>query len=120
MAPEETANKFNEFINARDISGLSSMMTNDHSFIDTLDNTITGKENCVNVWAGFFKAFPDYKNHFTKVTAKFDVVMIEGFSTCSEKMLDGPALWTAKIEGDKISEWRVYEDSEMNRSRIYL
>lgn len=112
MTVEETVIKFYDFINSCNIGGLSSMMTDDHAFIDTLNSEIKGKENCVIACEGFFEAFPDYKNYFTKLAYKDNFVMIEGYSTCSVKILDGPALWTAKVNGNKISEWRVYEQNE--------
>lgn len=119
MAAVETANKFNDFINARDISGLSDMMADNHIFIDMANKMTAGKENCVKAWEAFFNAYPDYRNHFTKFTTKGKFVLIEGHSTCCEKLLEGPALWTAKIDGDKVSVWRVYEDTKENRSQIY-
>ena len=32
--------------------------------------------------------------------------------------LDGPAIWTARIEDGKVSEWRLYEDTPANRARL--
>jgi hypothetical protein len=41
-----------------------------------------------------------------------------GHSVCSDTRLAGPALWTAKVEGDLVSEWRVYEDTSADRTRL--
>ena len=61
---------FNECINRRDLGGLSRLMTDDHVFTDSANNTISGKERCVEAWRGFFAAFPDYRNHFEHVVSR--------------------------------------------------
>src|SRR6266702_2196979 len=83
---------FNECINRRDLGGLSRLMTGDHVFIDSANNTISGKERCVEAWRGFFAAFPDYRNHFEHVV----------------------------FSGSKavIAEWHVYEDTSANRALL--
>lgn len=45
------------------------------------------------------------------------MVMI-GHSECSVDVLDGPAIWTAKIRGDQVAEWRVYDDTQENRTEL--
>ena len=71
-------------------------------------------------WLDFFDRYPDYKNHFSRVESRGDFVVIEGYSTCSYDPLDGPALWTAKVENDLVAEWRVYLDTEENRKMLNL
>lgn len=66
-------------------------------------------------WKVFFESYPDYKNVFEHATTKDDTVILTGYSTCSYDPLDGPAIWTAKISCEKVSEWRVYTDNEENR-----
>jgi len=99
--------KFNEKINAQDHEGLAELMTDDHTFVDS-DNTVTkGKETMKKGWKEFFKKYPDYKNTFTNVTTQNNIVVMIGYSTCSHKPLNGPNVWTAKIRGKRVSEWRV-------------
>ena len=45
-------------------------------------------------------------------------VVVVGRSSCSDKRLDGPALWAAKESDDKLAEWRVYEHTPANRSTL--
>jgi ketosteroid isomerase-like protein len=111
---------FNECINRRDLGGLSRLMTDDHVSIDSDNNTTSGKEPCVEVWRGFFAAFPDYRNHFEHVVLSGRKAVIVGCSVCSDARLAGPALWTAKIEGQLIAEWHVYEDTSANRALLRL
>ena len=115
-----TVLRFNDFINARDIEGLSQMMTNDHTFIDAVNNRVSGKSACARAWQGFFEAFPDYRNEFSHISAHEEFLAIVGRSSCSDPRLDGPALWTAKVRGNFVSEWRVFEDTLSNRNRLGL
>jgi ketosteroid isomerase-like protein len=116
--PASVAVRFNECINGRDIDGLSSLMSDDHRFIDSADEVISGKEGCLHAWQGFFESFPDYRNVFTSVTARDEVVVIAGHSECSVPSLRGPALWTATIRAGTVTEWRVYDDTPENRRRL--
>ena len=111
--------QFNEAITNQDIDGLAVLMTDDHVFIDSANTEFRGKDKALQAWQGFFEAFPEYKNVFDQVEAKTDTVVILGHSICpSNKELDGPAIWTAKVEGDKLAEWRVYEDTSENRKKL--
>ena len=71
---------FNECISRRDLGGLSNLMTDDHVFIDSGDNTIAGKERCVEAWRAFFATFPDYRNHFVRVLSAASEAVILGRS----------------------------------------
>ena len=106
---------FNACINTRDLAGLAALLTDDHTFIDAANTAVHGKHRVVEAWQGFFALFPDYRNLFDRVESRQDLVAIMGCSTCSEPQLDGPALWTAKVRGDQVAEWRVYTDTPANR-----
>jgi len=98
--------RFNEKINQRDLDGLVQLMTDDHLFID---NSGDVDRNMKEGWREFFKSYPDYRNIFTSVTVKNNVVVMVGYSTCSnEPRLNGPSMWTAKVRDGRVSEWRVY------------
>lgn len=103
-----TALRFNERINQRDLEGLAGLMTDDHTFIDNSGEVTRGKPVMKEGWREFFKKYPDYRNKFTCVAIQSNVVVMVGYSTCSYKPLDGPNVWTAKIRGGRVSEWRVY------------
>jgi ketosteroid isomerase-like protein len=111
---------FNECINRRDIDGLAALMTEDHTFIDTANHSVQGKDQVVEAWRGFFALFPDYRNIFERVELRHSFVAISGYSTCSEPQLDGPALWTAKLRDGQVAEWRVYHDTSDNRKLLSL
>jgi ketosteroid isomerase-like protein len=99
--------KFNEKINQQNLEGLAALMTDDHTFVDS-DGTMTkGKNTMRKGWAEFFKRYPDYRNVFTCVTVQNNVVVMVGYSTCSFKPLNGANMWTAKVRGKRVSEWRA-------------
>jgi ketosteroid isomerase-like protein len=112
--------QFNEYINEQDIDGLSAMMTEDHTFIDSSDEVHAGKEMMVAGWADFFRLYPDYRNHFEIIESRGDLVLVIGHSTCAEETLDGPAIWTAKVKDNLVQEWRVYLDTKENRQKLSL
>ena len=109
--------RFNERINARDLEGLVAMMTGDHFFVDSEGERHEGMEEG---WEEFFARYPDYRNVFTQVQVEGDFVAVAGYSTCSYGPLDGPALWSARVRGGLVSEWRVYLDTPENRGEIGL
>jgi len=97
--------KFNEKINQRDLEGLAELMTDDHTFVDSDGEITKGKDIMKKIWRKFFEKYPDYRNIFTSVTVENDIVVMVGYSTCSfERALNGPNIWTAKIQGGRISE----------------
>jgi len=100
--------RFNERINQRDLKGLVELMTEDHTFIDSDGKITKGRDVMKEGWKAFFETYPDYRNVFTCVTVQSKVVVMVGYSTCSHKPLAGPNIWTAKVRGNRVSEWRVY------------
>lgn len=118
--PKLTALQFNQCINDQNIHGLSNLMTENHSCILGDEEARIGKEIMTKAWQDFFNMCPDYKNHFTKIESRENFVIIIGFSTCSYKALEGPALWTAKIENDLVAEWRIYDDTVENRNLLKI
>ena len=110
---------FNEAINQRDLDALDGLMTDDHTFIDSDGKVLAGRQRVLEAWRGFFETFPDYRNEWSRVIPMGGTVIAVGRSVCStEPALDGPAIWTARTADGKVSEWRVYEDTPSNRSRL--
>lgn len=99
--------RFNEKINEQNLEGLAELMTDDHTFIDNDGNVTEGRDAMKEGWREFFKKYPDYRNEFTSVTVQDNIVVMVGYSTCSFKPLNGPNIWTAKIQGGQVSEWKA-------------
>jgi predicted SnoaL-like aldol condensation-catalyzing enzyme len=96
------------------------MMTDDHTFIDRAGVIDKGKESMTKGWIEFFASFPDYKNTFTRIESRDDLVVLHGYAYWSEESKYDPAIWIARIEGDLVAEWRIYEDTEENRKKFGL
>ena len=118
--PTAVATRFNECVNRRDLAGLSALMPEEHRFVDPSGAVVSGRQACLSAWRGFFAAFPDYRNTFTSLTTRGNVVVIVGHSECADPALSGPALWTAAVDGERVTEWRVYEDTPEQRAALGL
>lgn len=116
--PKLTVLQFNEYINNQDADELGKLLSEGTKLVEGEETTKTGKAEVENYWIEFFKLVPDYRNHFTRIESEGDRVIIIGFSTCSNELLDGPALWTASVKDDLIDEWRILEDTRENRASL--
>jgi len=118
--PKLIALLFNECINDQDLSGLTRLMTENHAFIDREGRAHGPKQVMVDGWRDFFKMFPHYRNTFTRVESRGNLVIIQGYAYWSEQQTYDPVIWTATIVHDMVREWRVDSDSEENRKRFHL
>jgi len=116
LTPAAAAEAFNTHINAADLRGLASLMSEDHRFIDSQGNMVSGKPACIAAWSGFFRAFPGYRNTLDQFFHFDNMVTVTGFSDCpNHPELTGPAIWSATVMADRLTEWRVYLDTVHNR-----
>jgi ketosteroid isomerase-like protein len=110
--------QFNDCITRGDLAGLGARMTDNHRFVDSAGQEWSGRDVCLETWAGFFDAFPGYRNVFVSVDSTGPVVVVTGRSECVEPSLDGPAIWTATVSGDRVAEWRVHDDTAEVRAAL--
>jgi ketosteroid isomerase-like protein len=61
MTNKQTINAFIEHINAHDVAGLGTLMSDDHTFIDAHGNQVCGKDKMISAWLAYFEWFPDYR-----------------------------------------------------------
>lgn len=118
--PISIVKAFNDCINNQDIDGLSGLMAENHTFIDRDGNSDGPKSRMVEGWKQFFQMFPEYRNTFTKIIATDNRVFVLGFAYWSEKEPYDPVIWTAVVENNLVSEWRIYEDTPGNRRKFKL
>jgi ketosteroid isomerase-like protein len=116
LTPAAAAEEFNSHINTANLRALASLMSEDHRFIDSEGNTVSGKPACIAAWSGFFRAFPGYRNRFDSYHEFGSTVMFTGYSECpNHPELTGPAIWSATVMAERLTEWRVYLDTVSNR-----
>ncbi len=85
-----------------------------------LPTQVRGKGACLDVWRGFFAAFSNYRNDAAEWRTNGVEVAMAGSSSCSDKRLDGPALWLAVTNGTMVAEWQVLDDDKTGRKKIGL
>jgi ketosteroid isomerase-like protein len=115
--PKSIALQFNECITNADLNGLSNLMTEDHVFIDIVNNRIKGKDNnIVQAWEPFFNLYPGYQNIFENIAVRGSTVIMQGYSICSDEILTNiRAIWVAEIINNKVGSWHIYSDTKENR-----
>jgi ketosteroid isomerase-like protein len=109
-------------INEHDIDNICLLMSNDHTFIDSHGNEVTGKDKMKAGWIGYFNIFPDYAIEITDFFANGNTLAAFGFASGTYKGLKSdknenywklPAGWKAIIEKDKIKLWQVCADTNI-------
>ena len=110
---------FNTAINEGDIDTLSSLMTDDHTFISSDGNVVSGAQKMMDGWREFLVMFPDYKNTFDHILQDGNMVVAIGTASGTyngnrglvpENRIEMPAAWKAIVENDRIAEWQVFAD----------
>jgi predicted SnoaL-like aldol condensation-catalyzing enzyme len=111
---------FNECIANQNLEGLAALMSEGHTFIDRTGEISQPKAFMVQAWGKFFAAFPDYSNTFSRVESIGDTVSIVGHAFWSKEQPYDPVLWSARIDGGLVAEWRILEDTPENRKLLNL
>jgi ketosteroid isomerase-like protein len=123
--------EFMKRINQRDPDRLADLMSEDHTFVDSLGGAVCGKERMRQGWKQYFAMCPDYwVVHETIIALEHQIAI---FGTAGGTIagqhdagLDNhwrtPAAWLAVLHNDLIKEWRVYADNKpvydiLSRSR---
>ena len=116
--PELTAHAFANAINRHNIEELTTLMTEDHLFIDSLGAQVQGKDKMTAGWAAYFQMVPDYTITIEETYSNGDSVVMLGTAqgTYSATKWQTPAAWKARIRGALVAEWRVYADNEPIRA----
>ena len=124
---------FVDAINSRQSDQIAELMTADHVFIDTEGSSVRGTRALKEAWRGYYRLFPDYAVKIDRAIDRGDIVILLGSSSGSlseyaqetlnrpdgspaqDGDFQGSAIWTARIDGDRVSEWRVYPDTDSVR-----
>ena len=110
---------FNNAINEGNVELLSSLMTDDHTFIDASGVAHSGVKEMTEGWKDFFHMFPDYKNNFENILQDGDLVVALGTASgtyngnrglIQKNRIKWTAAWKAIVENGRIKVWQVYTD----------
>lgn len=121
MTPLQIAQAFVDRINHQDADGVAKLMTEDHRFIDSLGQIMTGRDTMRNGWQYYFAMVPDYKLTADSWLTDSMVVVMLGTARGTyspdgvrspERKWSCPAACRALICGALVAEWQVYADNE--------
>src|ERR1700733_5334810 len=99
MNPVETVLAFLDAINRHDSDQLAASMTEDHVFIDSLGNSVRGRETMRAGWRGYFAMCPDYRVSHEDILNTGDTVAVFGSAggTIHEIKWQTPAAWRVVV-----------------------
>ncbi len=114
MGPSEVAAVFVARINAHDLAGLGELMTEDHVFVDALENRTAGRAVMQAGWQHYFSLVSDYWIRVDRVFEDGCVVAMFGRAggTYQATAWEVPAAWLAEVREDRVGAWRVYADNQ--------
>jgi peptidase E/ketosteroid isomerase-like protein len=122
-----TVKEYIKRINEHNVEAIINMMSEDHSFVDSLGINTTGRENMRAAWDTYLTFFPDYTVQIKDIISKNGMVAVFGTAKgtlatggrlLEENKFEIPASWTAVVKDGKIAKWRVYADNEPVRKLI--
>jgi len=115
-----TINSFIAAINAHNVSTIGSLITDNHVFMDAHGKNVTGKQQAIEAWSGYFSWFPDYKIEVESMLQNNDTLAVFGYasgtyaaSTDTNAHWRLPASWRVVIHDNKVAEWQVYADTKI-------
>jgi limonene-1,2-epoxide hydrolase len=110
---------FVKAINDHDVNAIVNLMSDDHIFIDAMDNKSVGKKGMKEAWDRYYELFPDYLIEISDIIESESVIGLFGYVNATYKNLTNelnsnfwriPASWKAIVENNKIKHWQVYCD----------
>jgi ketosteroid isomerase-like protein len=122
--PIQVVLSFLDRINAHDVDGICTLMTQDHTFVDGLGNKFSGVENLRKGWASYFSWFPDYAVSHDEILCSGQIVLLTGSARGTyaiggrlpkENHWEVPVAWKAVVRNYQIAEWHVYADNQPTR-----
>jgi ketosteroid isomerase-like protein len=114
-------------VNRHLVDDLTTLMTEEHCFIDSLGNTVRGRQNMQAGWAAYFLMVPDYSIAVDETYSDGPAVLMLGVAEGTyapdgkftpENRWKTHAAFRVLVEHSKVAEWRVYADNEPIRERM--
>jgi ketosteroid isomerase-like protein len=117
----DTVLQFLERINQHDADKLAELMAEDHVFIDSLGQSVTGRENMRLGWRGYYAFCPDYWVSHEEIFSSGDLVAVFGAAggtiAADGKLPAGnkwrtSAAWLAIVKKGLVMQWSIYADNK--------
>ena len=74
-------------------------MTEDHVLVDREGESVKGGEMMTVCWVEFFQRYPRYRNTFTRVESRDDLVILVGYAEWDGGGAPHHAIWTGQNQG---------------------
>jgi ketosteroid isomerase-like protein len=113
--------RFLERINQHDAERLAELMTEDHVFVDSLGQSVRGRDPARLGWRGYYAFCPDYWVLHEEVFPSGSRIAVFGTAggtiavdgkLPSENKWRTSAAWLAVVEKELVKQWRVYADNK--------
>ena len=111
-------------INRRRPAEMSELMTEDHTFVDSLGREESGRWAAIAGWTEYFRCFPDYSIRIEMLLSQGSHVAVFGSASgtysgpqglVAENRMEMPAAWRAVVEQGRVKRWQVYADGTEGR-----
>jgi uncharacterized protein (TIGR02246 family) len=113
--------QFMERINQHDADKLADLMSEDHIFIDSLGQSVRGRDQMRVGWRNYYLFCPDYWVSHEEIFSSGDAVAVFGAAGGTiaangklppENKWRTSAAWLARVERGLVKQWRVYADNK--------
>jgi ketosteroid isomerase-like protein len=117
----DTVLAFLDRINQHDVDKLAACMTEDHVFIDSLGQSVSGREKMRVGWRNYFAFCPDYWVSHEEMFSSGKLVAVFGAAGGTiaadgklppENKWRASSAWLAAVENGLVKQWRVYADNK--------
>ena len=99
-------------------------MTDDHTLVVLDEPPLVGRNANREAWQGYFSSFPAYVIYPRHIAAAGTTVGVLGATTGShlglpdDEELEIAVIWVAEVDGGKLSQWRVADDTPELRAQV--
>jgi ketosteroid isomerase-like protein len=117
----DTILRFMDHINQHDADKLAECLTENHVFIDSLGQSVNGREKMRFGWRAYFAFCPDYWVSHQEIFPSGNLVAVFGAAGGTiaadgklppENKWRTSAAWLATVEAGLVKQWRVYADNK--------
>jgi ketosteroid isomerase-like protein len=121
MTPTQVAYSFVDAINSGNPDLLSTLMTENHAFVDSDGSEHSGREEMRRGWEKYFSMVPDFQIHVKDAFSQGDTVALFGVAEGtfdqdgvlkSENHWVAQAAWRVVVEDGRVAVWQLYVNPE--------
>jgi hypothetical protein len=104
------ARRFVTALNAHDSDGLEALMSEDFAYIDSWREGVVGRDKVIAAVRGLFAVDPVFGVEVERMSYRDPHVLMSGLITSKQFGEGRRAVWRAKCDGDRLSEWQSWAE----------